>query len=107
MAFGLGFLKEHGIRGRPASTKYQEVLSHAWFWSSFRATRNLGLREMVNSVARALGWVWDCDPGPLYPFSRSLCRTIDFFVFCSCLKEACLYFIRSTGRVRDYTAPTG
>lgn len=56
MAFGLGFPEEHEVRGQPASTKQQEVLSHAWFCSSFRTTQNFGLREVVNSVARALGW---------------------------------------------------
>lgn len=58
-------------RGQPASTTYQEILSHLWFYSSFRA---IGLREMVDSAARVLGWVWAIDPGPLYPFSRSSCR---------------------------------
>lgn len=88
IAFGLGFPKEHEVRGQPASTKHQEVLSHAWFCSSFRATQNFGLREMVHSVAGAVGWVWDRDPGPLYHFSRGLCRTVDFFVFCSSLKRS-------------------
>lgn len=72
----LGFPKEHEVRRQPASPKYQEILSSAWLCSFIRTTQNFGLREMMDSVATALGWVWDMG--------------LNTLVFYTCFLRACV-----------------